>query len=233
MKTSNKFFIVLLSVIFISIITTMVVPFVISFTFSGEIKGNGVHAEKTYNLPNFNAVNIETAGDIKIVIGDMNKIQISGDSNLLPYVLHQINNKTLTLKENKNIVTDLPLKIIITTKNLNKFILNGAGNIHLLGINNRHFSIESNGFGNIVATGKTDNLKIKSNGAVNINCKNLIADNVSLNAAGVGNVTFYAKHILNATATGIGSVTYYGNPKHIIKSDGTGIGWFGPAKEDK
>ncbi|HJO92971.1 MAG TPA: head GIN domain-containing protein [Victivallales bacterium] len=229
MKTSNKLFTILLSVIFISIIATMIIPFVTSFKFSGEIKGNGVYAKKTYELPKLNTIKLDTSSNIKIVIGDKNQILLSGDSNILPHVIHQLNGKTLEIRQNKFFSKRLPLKIKITVTNLSKFTLNGAGDIHINGINNKQFSIESNGFGNITAAGKTDHLKIDTTGAGNINCKNLIADDATLSATGVGNVILYAKQSLNATATGIGNVTYYGNPKHVTGSEGTGIGSFRPA----
>jgi hypothetical protein len=229
MKTSNKLFTILLAVIFISIIATIIVPVIMSCTFSHEITGNGVHAKKTYELSNFNTIDMKTSGDIKIIIGNKNQVQLSGDSNILPYVTHQLKNKILLLQENKNFRTKLPLKITITAKTLNKFILSGAGNIQLSGINNKHFFIESNGFGNIEATGKTDNLKIETNGAGNINCKDLIAENVNVNTTGVGNIVLYAKSTLNATVTGIGNVAYYGNPKKINRNI-SGIGSLGAGK---
>lgn len=67
-------------------------------------------------------------------------------------------------------------------------------------------------------TGTTDNLDINTEGASDINSKNLKANNVNVEVYGVGNLKVYAKNKLNIESYGVLNLVYYGNPT-VSKND--------------
>lgn len=67
-------------------------------------------------------------------------------------------------------------------------------------------------------TGTTDNFDINTEGASDINSKNLKANNVNVEVYGAGNLKVYAKNKLNIESYGVLNLVYYGNPT-VSKND--------------
>lgn len=73
-------------------------------------------------------------------------------------------------------------------------------------------TVEVTGAADVTFSGVADELIINASGAVNVNSRNLIAQNATVTLEGVGAIQVYAAATLDASVEGVGSVTYWGNP---------------------
>jgi len=82
-------------------------------------------------------------------------------------------------------------------------------------------TVEVTGAADVTFSGAADELIINASGAVNVNSRNLIAQNATVALEGVGSVQVYAAATLDASVEGVGSVTYWGNP--VLTSSAAGL----------
>lgn len=74
------------------------------------------------------------------------------------------------------------------------------------------------GEGDVSLFGTTQNLRITSGGEVNVNAKDLLANNIIITSGGEANITVHPVNSLVITAGGESHVRYYGNPASITKT---------------
>ena len=91
--------------------------------------------------------------------------------------------------------------------------LSGDGSTDVYALN--ALSVSLSGAGSFNAHGRTEYLKINSNGATSIDTENLIAKDVSISLKGAGQASVFASNTLQVNITGIGKVTYFGDPKFV------------------
>lgn len=202
---------------------------------SKTIKGNGDVISKTRNTSDYDAINVSGFFDVTLVKGKEGKIIIKAESNLMDYIITEVNGDELviklkkgtSLKTKKGIFITVPFKDIdkislsgsgdisnkdVISENELEVKLNGSGDIKL-DLNVDKVRAKINGSGDITLIGKTDNLATSVTGSGDFMAKDLIANNVEANVIGSGDVTVYASKKIDAKVTGSGDVVFYGNPE--------------------
>jgi len=133
--------------------------------------------------------------DVVLSVGDLNRIQIIGESNIE----------------------------LVKTLKAKKFDFDVAGAVHLEGdIDMDELEIDLAGAGNLDLSGNVDKLEINCAGAGTIRAYDLIANDVNLEIAGVCNAQINAVESLDVEIAGMGTVKYKGNPKVTIDKAGIG-----------
>jgi len=182
--------------------------------FSG-IKGNGDFATDQREIDEFENLDLSGAFTVKVNIGNRTDLKIEGDRNLLKYIKTVVKGNTLEISSKKDLRPKKKIVIYITTPELNDVSVSGANDLFINGLKNDEFFVNLSGAGSVYVEGKTDDLQVSISGAANLNAKDLIAENVSVDISGAADAEVYANESLNATVSGVGNVTYYGNPKSI------------------
>src|SRR5262249_28059470 len=116
-----------------------------------------------------------------------------------------------------------PLQIIVSTSDVKRFVLAGAGEATLSNIKNDRVELVMSGAGKLSADGETKDADVALTGAGQIDAKNLHAVKAQANSTGAGEIDIYASEQLDAKTSGVGSINYYGNPKTVNKQGG-GLG---------
>lgn len=195
----------------------LIIVFVFGFTncrFSG-IKGNGDFASEQREIDNFDRLDLSGAFLVKVKIGNSTDLKIESDRNLLKYIKTVVKGNTLEISSKKDLRPKKKIVIYITTPELNDVSVSGANDLFVNGLKNDEFFVNLSGAGSVNVEGETDDLQVSISGAANLNAKDLIAENVSIDISGAADAEVYANESLNATVSGVGNVVYYGNPKSI------------------
>lgn len=191
-------------------------------------------ANKTeYTTEEFHRVVNKSVATVLVNTGDKYSIKFICDDKTLNQIGYSVSNGTLEIftEENSSYSNNNFCKIEVTTTLLNEFINEGVGKAQVYVSENPvkignlgtgscevtvdcpSVSIDNSGIGAIKISGSSKNTRIINSGTGNINAKNLISDNASVDNSGIGNVEVFADSTISVNNDGIGKVTVYGSPK--------------------
>jgi hypothetical protein len=180
--------------------------------------GSGDIRTEKRNVGAFSSVDVSGAYEVEIVCQKQPSLEVEGDENILPLVQTYVENNTLYIMSERGFNVKKPIKVRVTTGNLEAINSSGASKITLDGVKNEQLAIDANGASKINAAGETKNLQIDSSGASTVNVQDLRASRVKVSLSGAGHANVYASEEMNADVSGAASVTYYGEPKVVNKS---------------
>jgi len=203
--------------------------------FNKTIKGNGNVITKTRNTNDYDAVKVSGFFDVTLVKGEEGKITIKAESNLMDFIITEVDGDELIIKMKKgtNIQTKKGIYLTVPFKDIDKVALSGSGDISTedsitgknlevklagsgdikLALNVNEVSSKITGSGDITLTGKTNELDTSVTGSGDFHAKNLQANNAEVTVTGSGDVSVYVTDEIDAKVTGSGDIVFYGNPK--------------------
>ena len=187
------------------------------------VQGSGKEATEHRDVKDFSKIDTHGAFDVAVKCGPSRSVEITGDDNLVKLVETTVEDGTLTLTSEKNLHAKKGLKVTITTPHLTSFSLKGAGDVSIDGVNEKDFTVDLKGAGDLTASGKADNLNVTLKGAGDVKMYDLHADNVTATLNGAGDLNVWASKYLSAKMSGAGDLSYKGHPAKVDK-DKTGVG---------
>lgn len=241
MKTSS--FKIFLSSLFIGILLFSCAT---DLSNSKVIKGNKETITQSRTVdPNFTKIIKTSFIDVKLIEGTSDgKLEIYGESNVLPYIQAKVKDSGLILSVNDsvNIRRQRPVIISLTTNQIQEITSSGSGDtktegsiktdrfkIKRSGSGNMHMDfdvqdldIHSSGSGDIRLAGTAKNLKFNKSGSGNLEAFHLTVDHADIEVSGSGDTEIRVNKELNLQHSGSGDVSYKGQPKMQINSSGSG-----------
>lgn len=184
-----------------------------------KASGKTVSVTKTFTA--FNEVSINGAFDIEIHRAPGFEVTIKADKKALEFINADVSNEKLKISMKKDYNLEGVIKIIIALSALNKVEFTGAGNIVISDVAGKKLEmICENSAGDFIISGKTDELKLKMDGAVSIDAGKLLAQNVDIDAEGAVSAKVNAQKNLIVKAAGASTIRYSGEP--VIKQQLSG-----------
>ncbi|MDC6389977.1 DUF2807 domain-containing protein [Maribacter sp. PR1] len=233
-------------------ITTLAIVMAMTVSCSAQwgkrIKGNGDEVTINRTIGEYDAIAVSGWFDVNLVDGAEGKLTLTGESNLLEYIITEVNNGKLVIKTekgvnlkpsswNNGIVITVPVesvdaialsgsgdivgKTTIRTNNLDT-AMSGSGDISL-DIDADTVSASMSGSGDIMLSGSTRDFDATISGSGDIKAFDLEADNVDATVSGSADIKVTANKMLKARVSGSGDITYKGNPEKLdTKTSGSG-----------
>ncbi len=208
-----------------------------------RIEGNHDLVTQERNAQAFNEVISAGSFSVKIIPSGETRIEVKGESNVLPYLSTIFSGSTLTIKyiDGYNIREHYPVEVFLYTPVLNSVKLSGSGTVDCgsFSANNVHLNISGSGgingnfeahnldavisgSGNMLLEGSVTTTTLNISGSGNIDAQLLEQENCSATISGSGNITTWVTKTLVATISGSGSVFYLGNPEITTHISGSG-----------
>jgi hypothetical protein len=212
-----------------------------SFTPSHNNQARATETRKVYG---FTKINLSGPYNYFIKMGTSESLRIEASKNVLPYIVNEVKNGTLSVYEKKGpgvgaISKTEKIDIYITSKEISSIQLSGSGNVVFkdgITASTLHLAMSGfgfftgkvkvatldcilNGTGSINLSGAAGNANVKVTGSGNFMGSDLKALYTNVEVNGYGIAWINAAKSLNAKVTGSGSVHYNGNPKSITKSN--------------
>lgn len=205
-----------------------------------RVKGNGNITTETRKVTNASKIRLSGSYTVELSKGDIPSLRIETDENVLAYIETFNENDWLIIrqKDRTNISTARPIKVYITTNELDAIKLSGSGDlvgkdkftstqdveISISGVGNADLqlnapSINANisGSGNVLLEGETRKASVHISGHGDYKGENLMAEDVDVHVSGSGNATVYAEERLEVHVSGSGDVRYKGKAANIEK----------------
>ena len=182
--------------------------------------------------------------DVYVTIADSTSLRVEAEENLFPFIVTKVSGQKFYIEEKDDYRLDnnKPMKIFITTPNMEGVKLTGSGFITCDSLVTDFLSIEItgsgrieynnidvndvegeiSGSGDIVLTGITNRSDFNITGSGSIRSLELYQNNCDARITGSGNMYVNVEDYLKAEITGSGNISYLGSP--IINDDITGTG---------
>ncbi len=196
---------------------------------------------QSFELKDFNGVALSISGNVRIIEGQDQEVEITGRTETVNEIKKTVKDGVwkIVLPNNYRKSYD-ELDIVITSNNIEKLILSGAGKItgeHTLPLSEVIISgsgkIEAetessvltstiSGSGSIDVSGKADEFKHFILGSGNLNGFGLETTDTEINVIGSGNSKILVTSNLEVTISGVGSVYYKGTPTTTTNISGSG-----------
>jgi len=195
---------------------------------SQTVTGSGVVTSETRSVSGFDAVALQSIGDVQIKHGDTESITIKADDNLLPYITTEVENGTLEIstKPGYNINPSQTIVYEVTVKELSAVTLSGFGNINTDSLEGASMSARLTGSGDITIDEVVgDAFTLDLTGFGNVDLAKVAAPSTDLNLTGSGDIVVpdLSTDELTLTISGFGDATVSGvAPKQTVSLTGSG-----------
>ena len=242
MKAIEKPQLIITTTLFV-LLATIVLILLMSGCVSERIEGNRDLIILERSSQPFSEVVSMGSFTVKIIPSDETRIEVKGESNVLPYLSTYSNGTILTIKYNDgyNIHEHYPVEVFVYTPVLRAARLSGSGMMDCGSFNSDNIALNISGSGGVIGNFVTENLSavitgsgnmdlagmakngvLTISGSGNINAQNLALEICSANISGSGNITVSVSKTLDAGITGSGSIFYSGNPSVTSHMSGSG-----------
>lgn len=212
---------------------TLVVSNYSCVTVDPVIVGNQNTRTEYRNCDYFEKLSSSVPFHITVKNGLTPSVEIIAESNLIPYILTEINNKTLyiDIESNTELINNSPIEIVVTTPNINTISEEGSGEIitdyfepttvdlevsgsgtidAAFNTNDLYASVSGSGKIILEGTSSTSDMEVSGPGA--INAFSLSHQDGNATISGDGNIYINAKRSLNVNISGSGCVYYISYP---------------------
>lgn len=185
------------------------------------VKGSGTPRSEVRSVGAFTAVDISGSIDAEIAIGGESRIEITGDDNLVPLVVTELDGHRLRIRTTKNVRPSLPLKARIATARLGELEVSGSSDVVFHGAHEDKLTLSLSGSTKVRGDGTAHELDIDAAGSCDVELGQLAAERAKISISGSGDAVVAVSQALDVSISGSGSVTYRGEPaitKHISGS---------------
>ncbi len=212
-----------------------------------KVKGNGNSISKARETSDYEQIKVKGSLDVSLIFGTEGKINIEGESNLIPYIITKVEDDVLKIyvKKGYYLKPSTSKKLIITVpfKDINKVTLSGSGDIYSsdtikatefvtgvsgsgdvkLVVEAKNVKGQVSGSGDLTIKGTADSFTAGVSGSGDISAYDLKAKSASVKVTGSGDIELTATSTLTARVSGSGDIYYKGNPeKEDKKVSGSG-----------
>lgn len=182
-------------------------------------------ASETRDVSEFSRVVVEGAMDININVGGRQEVEVSADRGYLSRVETRVEGDTLYISQEGRRWRNIDVEITISVNNLSAFIIEGAADADISGIDSDSFLLEIDGAGDVTLEGTCGDAEYEINGAGDIDAEDFKCKTVDITINGAGDADVYASESIRAELNGVGDITVCGDPDRVRPSI-NGLGSF-------
>jgi len=210
-----------------------------------RVRGSGKISSENRAVSGFLSVNVSDAIDVYLTQDSVSSVRVETDDNLLKHVETYEEGGVLFIDIQKGYnprPTDA-IRVHVSAPGFRKLSASGACDIftkgrvtsnetvavRLTGASDADLDLKAprvtadlTGAGSLKLRGETRDLELEGTGSSEIECFEMMAENVTVKITGAGEADVFASMKLDIKVTGAGSVKYKGNPAVSQKISGAG-----------
>lgn len=177
------------------------------------------HAESSHSITRdvsgFDSVRLMGGFEGEVTVGNKEGITIHGKGDLEKNVITEVKGDELRVHLSGKKMRHSKVKLIIDAKTLESFVVEGAADFTVSGIDSSEFELRLPGAGKVTLQGKCDELDIVVQGAAHINAEDLKCKKGRVRISGTGTISVYTSEEIDARISGLGKISVYGDPSEI------------------
>ena len=197
-----------------------------------SVKGNGEVKEEVRKVGEFSDVKVTSGMNVYFVQGEVPKVEVIADENLLEIIETRTEGGTLEIKALANIWSATEKKVIVTINDIREIEGTAGSNIYTIGqlslnqitlrasagcnmrmdiaVRNADISISSGA--NIFLSGTAGELVARTSSGANLKAEDFKADTSDIKVSSGANVWVTTMKDLTAHASSGGNIFYFGTP---------------------
>lgn len=209
-----------------------------------SIQGSGTVVSEIREVSDFTSVSLEGIGDLEIIQGDVEKLTIEAEDNIISKIESYVSGSTLHIGFERfiNVVPTSGITYTLTVKDLNSIEISGYGDVYISSLTTDRLEVDVSGGGriemdNLVAdsldvelsgagdfdlAGVVGQQKVTLSGAGSYNASDLQSSVVEIDISGAGSAQLWVTNELDVNLSGVGSLQYYGDAQ--VQQNISGIG---------
>jgi hypothetical protein len=193
-----------------------------------SLKGSGTIVTRVFDYKDFTKIELQDLdGKVEIETGKPFAITASIDDNLESLLSASVKNGELKIElsgntNNKMYIEETGISIKISMPSIIFLKHRGNGVVYVNEVDEKQLEIVNGGNGNIIATGKAEELRISCSGNGTVRAEKLMAKTVAVKRSGNGNVYINTENSFTANSSGNGNVVNKGNGMADAASAATG-----------
>ncbi|MFY7811519.1 MAG: head GIN domain-containing protein [Flavobacterium sp.] len=225
-------------------ITAILVLFTAFFTscvVNTGVNGNGeVITDSRAISTEVTNIEVSKAIEVKITQGDVAKLEVNADSNILQYIETSIDGNTLDIdiKDNSNL-DQFQATVYVTLPNIYQITTSSASTVKgkntiitkeltlkassssriELAIETEQLTVDTSSASEVILSGKAINTQYESSSSSSIKAGKLQANHVIARSSSASDIACYPIINLDAKASSSGTVSFWNNPKYIKKEE--------------
>jgi hypothetical protein len=193
-----------------------------------QIKGSGDPVDKNFKVSDFHGIDVSSGFDVILIQGNSEDLILTAQENLFEYITVKVDQGTLKIYTERNLMPTKPIKARISFKSIDNFKVSGGGDIKCeTPINVPKLDVNISGGGDLDTEINTEELNCRMSGGgdaeINGNIKNY---NLTLSGGGDLESDLNAT-IIDCTLSGGGDLTLKSKGKvddaHVVMSGGGDI----------
>lgn len=173
----------------------------------------GQSATRDLAWDNSDTAGVAVPANIHYRHGEGSQVVVTGDSALVPHV--EIVDGSVRLDCHMRWIKGTRLDVTLPGREFKRFSIAGVGDMTLDGIDQTNLAINVAGAGNIMASGKVEDLELHVAGAGDAKLAQLAVNRVAVHVAGSSNIDVAPKDDLEASIVGSSTVTLRSEPHNI------------------
>jgi len=175
--------------------------------------GIGEIIREKRDMSGFNSIQLATIGNIILIQGDTESVEVETNENILPLIETKVENGILLISSlsKEGLQPSKEIIYYITARDLSSIYITRAGTVTAGDFVAKDLTISINGAGRVNFDSiKTTTLEIKIDGAGNFSTQRLEAETVNTNISGSGRCDFKGGSVQDQNISIPGSGTYFG-----------------------
>ena len=189
---------------------------------SRAIRGSGVRAEADRAVDEFRAIELETHANVQVRVGEAPAVHLAGDDNLLDEIETTVEDGVLSIGLERSANFRCGLEVVISTPSLERFTIEGSGDVQIEGLAADHLKLAIEGSGALCAKGTAKSLLGSIDGSGELNLAELEAGEADLSIEGSGAMQVHVLRDLHYSIEGSGDIDYIGEPQIGGRIEGSG-----------
>jgi len=186
-----------------------------AFSFGKKtLEGSGDMETRELSLKEFDEIEVGGAFELKITLGDEQKVVMTIDDNLWDNLEAEVHGGTLEIGWDKSCSPDGECRVVIVVRELKRMDIHGAAEVLIEGYRGDSFDFNVSGAAELEMEGEVDKLEIHVSGAGEIDTRELKAKSVEISVSGAGEAKVFASESFEGRVSGVGNISYWGDPEH-------------------
>lgn len=209
------------------------------------VTGNGNITTQNRNVDSFEKLKVTRGLNVYVSQGDVQKVIVEADENLLEYIETDVEDNMLTITTSANIRNPKSLKVFVTITHIDEIKASAGSNLNTeeiitcndldisasagsnikLHLNADDIKVSASAGSNITLSGNVDESKINASAGSNIKAEELKTKVCDAKTNSGANIWINVADEFEGNASSGGNIFYYGNPKNsnIEKSLGGNV----------
>ncbi|MEO0411438.1 MAG: DUF2807 domain-containing protein [Pseudomonadota bacterium] len=182
------------------------------------------HNQKTFEITPTTTVKMSGIDTITMRIGEEPSLMVEERRGRLKGLTVTSTAESLSItSEETSWFSSRDYIVTLTLPALSVVDISGSFDADIAGVNAKAFAIDLAGSGDLLISGRCEQLTLDSAGSMDVDAKALICQSVEIDSAGAADMHVYAAESLNVEGAGATDVLFSGNPGKVT-SDVAGLG---------